>query len=129
VHKHPLADARLSEQRLMRSVAKARGLFGQQADTILSAMQGAGWDHGDPRFRALSADLEEVVRSSSAALAAAPDRREEIGATTIRAFRHLQDALADLNRAQGDRRLADAKAVARYVELRHGSSDFSSGPD
>jgi hypothetical protein len=127
IRTHPLADARSSGQRLARSVAQGRGLFGAQTDAILSAVQAARWDHADPRFRALSTDLDDLVRTSAAALsAAAPKRRDEIATTTTRALQHLQDALQDLNRAQEDRQIADAQAVARYVELRHGSSDFSS---
>ncbi|MVW57984.1 hypothetical protein GO590_19910 [Sphingomonas sp. MAH-6] len=128
--RHPLAGARLSGQQLSRSAAQGRGLFGAQADTILSALKAAHWDHGDPCYRALAADLDDVVRTSAAALStAAPGQREEIAATATRALDHLQDALRDLNRAQGDRKLADAQAVARYVELRHGPSDFSSSGD
>jgi len=126
IRMHPLADARSSERRLARSAAQGRGLFGGQADAILSAMRAARWDHADPRFRALSADLGDVVRASTAALSAAtPGRRDEIAATTTRALQHLQDALHDLNRTEEDRQIADAQAVARYVELRHGPSDFS----
>ncbi|PXA85371.1 hypothetical protein DMC47_37670 [Nostoc sp. 3335mG] len=117
----PQAATRLSEQRVGYAVRRGRGLFGSHADTILTALGAARWDHGDPRYRALSGDLEEVVRTS----ADAPG--EEIAATTTRALQHLQDALRELNRARDDRRMADAKAAARYVELRHGPSDFSSG--
>jgi ElaB/YqjD/DUF883 family membrane-anchored ribosome-binding protein len=120
VRHDPMAATRLSEQRLQCAVARGRGLFGAPADSILQAIKAARWDHGDPRYRSLSADLEDVVRTS----AEAPT--DAIAETATRALAHLQDALHDLNHAQGERRLADAKAAARYVELRHGPSDFSS---
>jgi ElaB/YqjD/DUF883 family membrane-anchored ribosome-binding protein len=123
----PLAATLLSEQRLRRAVTQGRGLFGEQADTILQALQAAGWDHGDDRYRSLSDDLAEVVRTSAGALTAAPS--EEIATTATRALEHLQDALRNLNHDHGTRRIAEAQAAARYVELRHGPSDFSSGGD
>jgi hypothetical protein len=122
----PRAAARLSEQRLLRVTTEGRGLFGSRADAILQALRAARWDHDDPRFRSLSADLADVVQTSAAALStAAPDRRTETGERTTRALEQLQDALAELNRAHGERHEADAQAVARYVELRYGASDFS----
>ena len=126
----PSAGARLSEQRLRRAVARGRGLFGTRADALLLAIGAARWDHDDPRFRSLSADLDELVRTSADALSAAtPDRRAEIGNRATGAIGHLQIALRELNEAHGDRQDADAQAVARYVELRYGPSDFSGSQD
>lgn len=116
----PLAARRLSEQRLQRAVARGRGLFGADADAALQTLHTARWDHGDPRYQSLSADLENVVLTSADAPAG------EIAATATSALQQLQQALADLNRAHEARRLAEAQAAARYVELRHGTSDFSS---
>jgi len=122
----PQAGARLSAQRVAGSVTQSRGRFGPQADAALAAMGAARWDHDDPRYRALSDDLATLVRASADALAAAaPERRVEIGDRVARALEQLQDALQDLNRAQEQRRDADAQAAARYVELRYGPSDFS----
>lgn len=130
IRNHPLADARLSERRLTHAVAQGRGLFGPHADAALRALQSARWDHGDPRFRSLSGDLDDVVRTSAAALtSAAAERHTGIGARAAGAIIHLQDALHDLNRLQEGRHDADAEAVARYVALRYGPSDFSGSDD
>ena len=122
----PQAGAWLSARHVARSVAQGRGRFGARADAALAMMGATRWDHGDPAYQSLSADLHTLVRASADALsAAAPDRQAEIGERATRALEQLQDALEDLNRAQDQRRDADAQAAARYVELRYGPSDFS----
>jgi ElaB/YqjD/DUF883 family membrane-anchored ribosome-binding protein len=122
----PQAGAWLSARHVARSVADGRGRFGARADAALAMMGATRWDHGDPGYQSLSTDLHTLVRTSADALsAAAPDRQAEIGDRATRALEQLQDALEDLNRAQEQRRDADAQAAARYVELRYGPSDFS----
>jgi len=94
---------------------------------ILDLLRRATWDHADDRYQALSSDLAEVVRTSTAAIAsAAPERRPELRALAADSLRHIETALAELSAERARLDEGDARVMARYVRLRLTQSDSAS---
>jgi len=126
----PMAPARRSEQRLAAAVRLGQGRFGADGDAALAQLLHGRWLHADPRFQALSADLEAVVQRSVQALAhATQDGRAAIVETARAAIDHVGQGLATLEAAERGRAESEARTVARYVELRYGASDFAGDKD
>jgi hypothetical protein len=126
----PMAAARRSEQRVASTVRLGRGRFGAAGDSALEGMLQRHWNHADPRFQALSADLDAVVRRSVQAL----DRAKEDGRATIMeiacaAIDHVGQGLDALETVEREQAESEARTVARYVELRYGASDFAGDAD
>jgi hypothetical protein len=122
----PHAAALASARRLSRALAEGRRLLGDSAAVPLDRMAAAAWDHADPRYQALSADMAELVRIAVQALATAkPDRRAPILQVTTDALARLEAALDTLLAERGRLDEGDALTVARYVESRYGSADFA----
>jgi hypothetical protein len=126
----PQTDIRRSEMRVEDAVATGRELFGLHADTYLSTIQSLRWDHADHRFQSLSVDLKDVIAAASTAKAeASADRHPAIIATASATLGRIEAALGYLVAERGRRAEGDVEAVARYVEMRYGPSDFSGRPD
>jgi hypothetical protein len=123
----PQWAATASSRRVARAIAEGVSRLGPEPASALDALRGERWDHVDERFQALSADLAEVVRTSCVALATAPvDRRAAIIRVSAESLHRIETALAALQAERGRLNEGDLNTVARYVELRHGSSDFAS---
>jgi hypothetical protein len=125
----PSTPARRSEQLLTEAVRQGRGQFGHAADEVLQALRRGRWVHADARFQALSNDLAQVVRTSSAALASAdPERRASVKDTALRGLRGIALGLRELELEASRHDEGDAQTVARYVEARYGSDSAGSVP-
>lgn len=122
----PRVAAAGSERRLARAVAEGGGALGGRAPALLVAIRDAHWDHGDPRYQALSSDLAQIVRTSVAACAtASAESRGEIADIAAVSLARIERALQALITERGRLDAGDARTVARYVELRYGPSDFA----
>lgn len=120
-------QARRSAARLARALTAARSAFGEAARPSLDILAGHGWDHADPRFQALAADLAELVTRTSAALASAPpERRETIAKLGRDSLAHITASFEALAAERGRLDEGDVRVIARYVESRYGPSDFPS---
>ncbi|WP_157190087.1 hypothetical protein [Novosphingobium sp. Rr 2-17] len=123
----PNRAALASSRRVARAIADGTPRLGTALAPALDALRGPRWDHTDERFQALSADLAEVVRASSAALATAPAaRRPAIVELTAASLHRIETALAALQAERGRLDEGDLHTVARYVAMRHDLSDFTS---
>jgi len=122
----PLIASRRSEQKAARALADGRRLYGSAVPPALDRLSATRWDHGDPRCQALAADLAEVMRTSTAAMASAPpERRAAILGMVTTALERIEHAVATLQAERARLDEGDALTVARYVEFRYGSSDFT----
>lgn len=122
----PRFAAIASERRVAHALSDARRTLGERALPLLDSLRGPRWDHQDARYQALSLDLERVVTTSLAALAsAAPDRRTEIVGLATETLGRIEVALDELHAERGALDEGDARTVARYIESRYGSSDFT----
>jgi hypothetical protein len=128
--RNPEVAVRLSQQRLVDARAQARRMLGDRAVAPLAVLDGAAWDHGDPRLQALTVDLEDIVHAAQSALAVAETaRRAQI---IDMAVGSLDGIAAEFDRLDAEARRrteGDMRTVARYVETRYGSSDFSGERD
>jgi hypothetical protein len=123
----PTRAALASSRRVARAIADGTQHLGGELAPALDVLRGSCWDHSDERLQALSADLAEVVRASSAALATAPaDRRAAIADLTAASLHRIDTALAALQAERARLDEGDLHTVARYVAMRHDSSDFAS---
>lgn len=130
VSSNPLAHRQISEARLAAALLRGRGKFGAEADAHLVAIRAMRWDHADHRFQMMSNDLQDVISTASAALIdALPDRRPALIRMTCDSLVRIEAALDDLVAERRRRAEGDAEAVFRYVEVRHGGSDFSGSSD
>lgn len=110
----PDAAARASKERLANAWSSGRRMLDQPSRLMLEAIRRRGWEHDDPRFQALSADVAEVVRTAAAAIASAPpDRRPRLYAMTAESLDHIDGALAALEAGQARLDEGDAKVIAR----------------
>jgi hypothetical protein len=124
----PKAAARRSEQMLAAAIRLGKGKFGAKGDAGLEQMLRQRWIHADPRFQALSADLQTLVQRSARALDhATDDGRAAIVEIACAAIDHVGQGLDALETGERERAESEARTVARYVELRYGDSDFSGG--
>lgn len=125
----PHAAERASNGRLADAVRGGRRMLDQPSRLLLEAIRQRGWAHDDPRFQALSTDVAEVVRTSTAAIASAPpDRRPRLYAMTAESLDHIDRALAALEDERARLDEGDAKVIARYVRLRHVHADSAGEP-
>jgi len=123
----PAGPARRSERLLAEAIRDGRGQFGPGGDEVLQALRGGRWMHSDARFQALSRDLAQVVRTSTAALASADgERRASVRETALRGLRGIAAGLRELEFEASRRDEGDAQTVARYVESRYGSDSAGS---
>lgn len=130
VSSNPLAGRQMSERRLAAALMQGRGKFGAEADAHLAAIRAMRWDHADHRFQTMSNDLQDVISTASAALVEAlPDRRPALIRMACDSLVRIKAALDDLVAERRHRAEGDAEAVFRYVEVRHGGSDFSGSAD
>ena len=128
--RNPGVAASRSQQRSADALVQARRVLGSRAAAPLAVLESKAWDHADPRFQALSADLEDVVKVTGAALAAAePESRAQITDMAIESLSRIAAELGRLDAEAGRRAEGDMHAVSRYVETRYGSSDFSGERD
>jgi len=117
------AESRL---RVTRALAAARSLPGGELRRLIDSIGAQRWDHDDPRFQTLSEDLYQVVRAMTAANATASTKsRSDIIDLATGSLRRIDDGLGELVADRGRLDHGDARAVARYVENRYGSSDFA----
>jgi hypothetical protein len=117
------AESRL---RVTRALAAARSLPGGELRRLIDSIGAQRWDHDDSRFQALSEDLYQVVRAMTAANATASTKsRPDIIDLATGSLRRVDDALGELVADRSRLDHGDARAVARYVENRYGSSDFA----
>lgn len=122
----PHRAALASSRRVARAIADGIARLGPDSASVLDALRGPRWDHADDRFQALSADLAEVVRAASAALATAPaERRAAIADLAAASLHRVDAALAMLQAERGRLDEGDLHTVARYVAMRYDSSDFA----
>jgi hypothetical protein len=126
IARDPRAAALASDRRLSRAVTQGRRLLGDRAAVPLDRMSAARWDHADPRFQALSADLANVVGTAAQALTTAPpERHAPLLQVTTDALARLETALGTLLTERSRLDEGDALTMARYVESRYGSADFA----
>ena len=124
----PRFAAQASSRRVARAIADGMPRLGPEAAPTLNAFRGPRWDHTDERFQTLSADLAEVVRTASAALATAPpDRRGAIAELAAASLHRIEAALTALQAQRGRLDEGDLHTIARYVATRYDPSDFASG--
>ena len=117
------AESRL---RVTRALAAARSLPGGELLRVIDSIGTQRWDHDDSRFQTLSEDLYQVVRAMTAANATASTKsRSDIIDLATGSLRRIDDALGELVADRSRLDHGDARAVARYVENRYGSSDFA----
>ena len=132
--RHEARDPRFAEhassRRVARAIADGMPRLGPEAAHTLDAFRGPRWDHADERFQTLSADLANVVRTASAALATAPpDRRAAIADLAAASLHRIEAALTALQAERSRLDEGDLHTIARYVATRYDSSDFASdGP-
>ncbi|HEX7850594.1 MAG TPA: hypothetical protein VF485_12775 [Sphingomonas sp.] len=116
-------DSRL---RVTHALADARSLPGADLRRLADALAAPRWNHDDERYQALSRDLEQVVHAMTAANRTASDEsRPDITALATRSLQRIDDRLGDLAVERSRLDHGDARAVARYVDNRYGSSDFA----
>ena len=124
------ADGQASKRRLVRAAVRMRALPDPTAGALFSTIVGGIWQHEDPRYQALSRDLDEVLRVTDAALASAPpEKLPVIRRQLMSSLDYIRQAQAELHR---DYALVDensARAVALYVQRRYGELDFAIKPD
>jgi hypothetical protein len=122
----PGRSALESRRRVSRALANARSLPGADCQRLVDSLASPRWDHDDSRYQALSNDLEQVVHAMTTANRTASDAsRSDIVLLAIRSLQRIDDALGKLEAERGRLDLGDARTVARYVENRHGPSDFA----
>ena len=120
----PRYAALVSARRVTLAISDGRKVLDDPASATLASLRRASWDHDDPRYQALSRDLAEVVRTSSAAIAsAAPERRPELRALAAGALGDIDAALGELGAERARLDEGDARVMARYVRLRLTQSD------
>lgn len=122
----PALSAAASRLRVTRAIADARSIAGSDLGRLLDSIGAPRWDHDDPRFQALSQDFLQVVQvmTTANATASAKSRPEIIDLATL-SLQRIDDTLGELAAERSRLDHGDARAVARYVENRYGSSDFS----
>ncbi len=115
-----------SRRRVTHALADARSLPGADLRRLTDALAAPRWNHDDERYQALSQDLEQVVHAMTTAnRTASNESRTDILALATRSLQRIDDALGELAAERGRLDHGDARTVARYVEHRHGSSDFA----
>jgi hypothetical protein len=94
---------------------------------MLQTIRSGRWRHDDSRYQALSRDLAEVVRTSTAAASSADAAgRARAIETALRGLRGIAAGLRDLEDEASRHDQGDAETVARYVESRYGSDSAGS---
>ena len=126
----PRFAAQASSRRVARAIADGAPRLGPEAGQSLDAFRGPRWNHADEQFQALSADLAEVVRTASAAMATAPpERRDAIAQLSAVSLHRIEDALSALQAERSRLDEGDLHTIARYVATRYDSSDFAGDRD
>lgn len=118
-------DAARSERRLASARELGRHRLAEPSPTILDALARHAWQHDDARDQALSRDIERVVATAVAALAATPDRAATINEQTAAALKHLDGAATDLATDRAAAVSNAAQATALYIQQRYGAADFT----
>ncbi|WP_404710247.1 hypothetical protein [Sphingomonas sp. MMS24-J13] len=123
----PTPQARQSAARLDHAVATGHRVLAHASAPALHALSETAWDHADPRIQALTADLAELLDRTAVALASAPrDRRDAIAKLGLESLDHIAASFAALAAERSRLDEGDVRVIARYVEARYGTSDFSS---
>lgn len=124
--RNPRARAERSERQLRHALSVGRTVPGSPAEAALALLANTRWNHGDPRYQALSRDLAEAIDASTRALAtAAPERRPALAAMVTATIEQIAAAHADLAAADAQEDETQARIVAGYVEARYGPSKLS----
>lgn len=125
----PEAAAGRSRERLRRAAGIARGGLSADTSRLVAQVAAEPWDHDDPRYQALARDLEEVIATSSAAIAsAAADQATELEELAVRAIGQIRAELVELAASRAREEEVRARTAAHYVSSRYGTFDSTIRP-
>lgn len=121
----PHAGCRRSERDVRAALEQAKafstGERGSRMTSALSSAAGTTWDHADPRYQRLSADLAEAMRVFAIALASAmPEGRQSVIEMACESLERIIRAVGELGDEQGRLDEGDARAMAGYIGVRYG---------
>ena len=124
----PAAAAIRSARCLKRATATiarvSTGAASSRLGDTVAAIGRASWRHEDPRYQALSADLDQAAQVFATACASAtPDRQPQIVALAETAFDHILQNLHALSADRSRLDEGDARTIAGYIDLRYGDPD------
>ncbi|WP_267381262.1 MULTISPECIES: hypothetical protein [unclassified Sphingomonas] len=123
----PGAAERQSRRNLVCALAEGRARLDGDAVLALDDIAAITWQHAEPAFQSISADLSEVVRTSVAAMATAtPQRQQELATVTTATLTRIVAVLCDLQERRGRVDEGDLHTVARYIDSRYPPSDYAS---
>ncbi|WP_242097640.1 hypothetical protein [Sphingomonas sp. CROZ-RG-20F-R02-07] len=127
VGRDPGAAERQSQRNLAGALTEGRARLDRDAVSALDGIAGIAWQHAEPAFQSISADLVEVIRTSVAAMATAtPQRRQELATVTTATLTRIAATLRDLQEQRGRLDEGDLRVVARYIDSRYPPSDYAS---